>query len=56
MQTRTGVRNKLKGFIARNKNHSNAGKKQKLENALGDNKTKLYKTRKETGKHEKLEN
>jgi len=43
MQTRTGARSKLNEFIARNKNHSNAGEKletKELENALGDNKTK----------------
>jgi len=54
MQTRTGARSKLKGFITRNQNHSKAGKKletKELENARGDNKTKLYKTREETCKH-----
>ena len=46
MQTWTGVRSKLKGFIVRNKNHSNAGEKletEELENSLGHIKTKHYK-------------
>ena len=46
MQTRTGARSKLEEFIARNKNHSNAGEKlenEELEKSLGYNKTKHYK-------------
>jgi len=39
MQTRTGVRSKLKGLITRNENHSNAGEKletKELENSHGE--------------------
>ena len=58
MQTRTGARSKLKGFITRNQNHSKAGKKletKELENARGDNKTKLYKNSGGNLEHGKLE-
>ena len=45
MQTRTGARDKVKGFIVENKNHSNAGQNSKLKNQK-NNKTQLYKNRK----------
>ena len=55
MQTRTGVRSKLKDFITRNKNHSNAGEKletKELENSREKTiKTKLRNTREETWKN-----
>ena len=47
MQTRTGARDKLKGFIVENR--SNAGKNSKLKNQKTpkkNNKTQLHKNRK----------
>ena len=49
MQTRTGVRSKLKGLIIRNQNHSNAGKTRNCSRRK-QNFTKL-----ETWNMEKLE-
>ena len=59
MQTWTGARDKLKGYIAENKNHSKAGKKQKLNNQKmpwRTNKTKLCKTHKKKHGNEDYEN